>query len=96
MISFKLCELKQLKVFSLWYLASRARHREFLFLSLSIVLQTSDYLCYLQTLLYYAYYFWILELFVCGLDTLSNLCLFETKNGEYLLFWIEIVFLTGK
>jgi hypothetical protein len=38
----------------------------FRFLSLSVVLQTFDYVGYLQTFLYYPYYFWILGLFVCG------------------------------
>jgi hypothetical protein len=58
---------------------------DFFFLSRSIVLQTSNYLSYLQTLPYYPYYFLILELFVCGLDTLFTLCHFETKMGESII-----------
>jgi hypothetical protein len=68
----------------------------YLFLPISSVLQTSDYLGYLQTLLYYSYYFWILKIFVCGLDTLFTLCHFETKMGKCFLFYTGIVFLTGQ
>jgi hypothetical protein len=68
-------------------------HGGFLFLSLSVVLQTSDYLGFLQTLFYHPYYFWILELFVCGLDTMFTLCPFETKMGSIFNFWIGFVFL---
>jgi hypothetical protein len=61
-------------------------HGCFLFLPLLVVLQTFDYLGYLQTLLYYPYYFWILELFVCGLDTLLTLYPFETKRESICIF----------
>jgi hypothetical protein len=51
-----------------WHLV----HGGFLFLPQLAILQNSYYLSYLQTLLYYPYYFWILELFVCGF---SIICL---------------------
>jgi hypothetical protein len=60
-------------------------HGGFLFLPLSIVLQTSVYLGYLQTFLYYPYYFWILELFVCGFSILClPFFLLRQKWGVFL------------
>jgi len=57
----------------------------FLFLSLSVVLQTSDYLGYSQTLLYYPYYFWILKLFVCVFYILCLPLHFWNIKGEYFM-----------
>jgi hypothetical protein len=48
-------------------------HGGFLFLPLLVVLQNYEFSGYLQTLLYYPYYFWILKLFVCGLNNLFTL-----------------------
>jgi hypothetical protein len=68
-------------------------HGGFLFLPLLVVLQNYEFSGYLQTLLYYPYYFWILKLFVCGLDTLFTLCPLKTKRWSIFIFWTEIVFL---
>jgi hypothetical protein len=67
-------------------------HGGFFFIHLSVVLQTSNYLGYLYILLYYSYYFGILELFVCGLDILVTLCPFETKRGSICYFRLELYF----
>jgi hypothetical protein len=56
------------------------------------MVQTYGFLGYLQTLLYYPYYFWILELFVCGLDTLFILCPFETKRGSICYLRLGLYF----
>jgi hypothetical protein len=110
MISFRLYRLKRLKVFSLWYSASRARSRSstnlayckdlslslafsgsvgfgtwrIFVLSLLVVLQTFDYLGYLHTLLYYPYYFWILELlYLWFLYTLFAIVLLGHQGGVF-------------
>jgi hypothetical protein len=62
----------------------------FWFFYLSDVLQTSDFLGYLQTLFYYPYYFCILELVVCGFYILCLPLSFWDKKGEY---FIAVVFL---
>jgi hypothetical protein len=58
----------------------------FLFLPLSVVLQTSNYLGYLQTVLFYPYYFWILEPFFCRFSVLClPFVLLKQKGGVLLV-----------
>jgi hypothetical protein len=72
-------------------------HGGFLLLPLSVVLQTSDYLGYLQTLLYYPYYFLDFRTFCLWFfNTLFTHCPFETKRGSNFIFGPGCIFKTVK